>query len=126
MRVAIIPREQVARRLAVSPAALAQYEARGLIRVVREGAVEGYEPREVRRVWTVVSLHREAGVNLAGIEAILRLRAQLDDLAEHLQHLGDALQSALREPDRDGETDLEPGADLDATDADADPGRPPA
>lgn len=99
MRPPIIPREQVAARLAVEPGVLVQYEARGLIRVVREGAVEGYEPAEVRRVWSVLSLHREAGVNLAGIEAILQLRAQFDTLARQMLRLSQALEQTLDDED---------------------------
>jgi MerR family transcriptional regulator/heat shock protein HspR len=104
MRPRIIPREHVARHLAVSTAALARYEARGLIRCVREGDVEGYEPSEVRRVWTVLSLHRDAGVNLAGIEAILRLRDHLDDVHGQLRRLASELRLAL-EADLEAETD---------------------
>lgn len=83
MRPRIVSREIVAQELSVSPALLVRYEEHGLIRATRDEGVEGYEPGELRRVWTVLSLHRDAGINLAGVECILRLRAQLDGL--HLQ-----------------------------------------
>jgi MerR family transcriptional regulator/heat shock protein HspR len=98
----ILPREQVARRLAVSPALLVRFEARGLIRAVRVGEVEGYEPSEVRRAWSVVSLHREAGLNLAGVETVLRLRDQLDEAHRQIRRLAEGLRAAL-------EAELEPG-----------------
>ena len=46
MRPPIIPREQVAEHLAVPTRLLIRYEARGLVRAVREGSVIGYEPAE--------------------------------------------------------------------------------
>jgi MerR family transcriptional regulator/heat shock protein HspR len=101
----ILTRDQVARHLSVSTRALIEYERRGLIRSVREGEVEGYEPAELRRVWTVLSLHREAGVNLNGIEVALRLRAQLDELRAVLRLLADELEARgafVEDPDADG------------------------
>ena len=74
----IITREEVARHLAVPLRLLMRYEQRGLIHAVEVDGTEGYEPRELRRIWSVVSLHREAGINLAGIEAILRLKEQME------------------------------------------------
>lgn len=91
----LLPRELVAQRLAVSSRILASYERRGFIRAVREGDVEGYPPAEVRRLWTVVSLHRDAGVNLAGIEAILQLQAQMDALCGRLRDLARELDEAI-------------------------------
>ena len=61
---------------------------------MRSGAVEGYAPDDVRRLWTIVSLQRDMGVNLAGVEAILRLRAHLDDLHRRLGRLADDLRDA--------------------------------
>lgn len=93
----IIPREQVAEHLAVTRATLARFEARGLVRVVRSGDVEGYEPAEVRRLWTILSLQRDLGVNLAGIEAILKLRAHVDQLYRRLDRLARELNDALED-----------------------------
>src|SRR5262249_58375510 len=81
----IIPRDLVARELSVSPGILLRYEAMGLVRVVREGQDEGYEPAQIRRLWTIVSFQRELGVNLAGVEVILRL---FDRLAEVQSKVG--------------------------------------
>ena len=68
----IIPRDHVARELSVSPRVLVRYESLGLVRVVRDGETEGYEPAQIRRLWTIVSYQRDLGVNLAGVEVILR------------------------------------------------------
>lgn len=91
----IITREQVAENFAISTTLLVRYEARGLVHALREGPVEGYSPAEVRRLWTIVSLQRDLGVNLAGVEAILRLRAHLDDLHRRLGTLAEDLREAV-------------------------------
>ena len=94
----IVTREQVAANLAVSATVLVRYEARGLVHAVHSGGLEGYAPADVGRLWTIVSLQRDLGVNLAGVEAILRLRAHLDDLHRRLGPLADALREATEAP----------------------------
>lgn len=93
----ILTREQVATHLRVSPSLLARYEERGLIRSVRVGDQQGYERREVRRIWTVVSLHRDAGINLAGIEAILHMREQLAGLQSQLRQTAGKLRAIVED-----------------------------
>lgn len=95
MNPAIIPREQVAANLSVPTRVLIRYEARGLIHAVREGGVEGYAPAEVRRIWTVLSFQRDLGINLAGVEVILRLHDQLAEVHHHLNLLARELHEAL-------------------------------
>lgn len=96
----LISREVVAEHLGVSSALLVQYEERGLIRAESDGAGEGYPPRELRRVWSVLSLQRDAGINVAGVECILRLRDQVDALREQLVEVARQL-SDLVEADPD-------------------------
>ncbi|WP_422924640.1 chaperone modulator CbpM [Singulisphaera sp. PoT] len=97
MSESIISRDEVAAKLRVTPQVLIRYEARGLVQVVREGRIEGYAPAEIRRIWTIVSCQRDLGINLAGVEAILKLRdhmgevhRQLDGLARELRELTEA------------------------------------
>jgi MerR family transcriptional regulator/heat shock protein HspR len=98
----IIPRDLVARELSVSPGILHRYEALGLVRVVRQGRDEGYEPAQIRRLWTIVSFQRDLGVNLAGIEVILRLFDRLAEVHRRVGGLADEIRDALDEPlDRD-------------------------
>ncbi len=70
----IIPREHAANSLSVTTRVLLRYESLGLVHTLREGEIEGYGPSEIRRLWTIVSLQRDLGVNLAGVEAVLKLR----------------------------------------------------
>ena len=67
----IIARDLVARQLAISPQALARYESLGLVHVSHQGPIEGYDPTQIRRLWTILSFQRDLGVNLAGVEVIL-------------------------------------------------------
>ena len=69
----IIPRDLAARELAVSTKVLARYESLGLVQATHEGAEEGYEPAQIRRLWSIVTYQRDLGINLAGVEVILQL-----------------------------------------------------
>jgi MerR family transcriptional regulator, heat shock protein HspR len=91
----IIPRDLVARELSVSPRILHRYEALGLVRVVRDGPDEGYEPAQLRRLWTIVSFQRDLGVNLAGIEVILRLFDRLAEVHRRVGSLAEEIDDAL-------------------------------
>jgi len=95
----IIPREHVAERLAVSIERLVAYERRGFFQAAREGEQVGYRAEDLRRVWTVVSLHRDAGINLAGVEAILRLHEQMSLLHRELDRFAGELRAVLEEED---------------------------
>jgi MerR family transcriptional regulator/heat shock protein HspR len=92
---AIISREHTAQHLAVAPAVLLRYEACGLVTAVKAGATIGYGPSEIRRLWTIVSLQRDLGINVAGVEAVLKLQARLDELHKRLEDLADQWSDAL-------------------------------
>ncbi|WZO96307.1 chaperone modulator CbpM [Isosphaeraceae bacterium EP7] len=96
-----IARDEVAEHLSVTTAVLRRYEARGLVHPVRRGELEGYETREVGRLWTIVTCQRDLGVNLAGVEAILKLRDHLDDVHRRIALLASELNTALDESEVD-------------------------
>jgi MerR family transcriptional regulator/heat shock protein HspR len=95
----IIPRYQVAEQLAVSVRVLQRYESRGLLHAVQEGEVEGYEPSQIPRVWTIVTCQRDLGINLAGVEAILKLRDHMVEVHRRLDRLAHELREALEAED---------------------------
>src|SRR5262245_25467233 len=108
----IIPREHVAEKLAITPQVLIRYEARGLVQAVREGPVEGYGPAEIRRIWTILSFQRDLGINLAGVEALLKLQDhlaavhhRLDLLARDIRALVDADTRSHSDADSDAKAD---------------------
>jgi MerR family transcriptional regulator/heat shock protein HspR len=96
MTQSIIPRDQVAKHLVIPVQRLIRYESRGLVRALRgESDVEGYGPAEIRRVWTIVSYQRDLGINLAGVEAVLRLRDHIQQVHGSIQTLACELRAAL-------------------------------
>lgn len=100
----IIPRDIAARELSVPSRVLIRYETRGLVRSVRVGEVEGYEPGQVRRLWAIVSYQRNLGINLAGVEAVLKLRDHLGDVHRRLDTLAARLREAI-ESDEENDAD---------------------
>jgi MerR family transcriptional regulator/heat shock protein HspR len=94
---AIVSREQVSEQFAITQRLLLRYEKRGLIHAVRQGSNEGYESSEIRRIWTVVSLHRDLGINLAGVEAIVKLQSHMAEIHTHLEELADKLIEVLKQ-----------------------------
>lgn len=97
MKPSILDRDHVARQLAISTTTLLRYEGRGLVRAVQDGTVEGYGPAEIRRLWTILSFHRDLGINLAGIEVILRLRDEMEATHARLDRLATALREAIED-----------------------------
>jgi MerR family transcriptional regulator/heat shock protein HspR len=102
MSATILRREVVAEKLAIAPEVLVRYERLGFIRPVEEAGAVGYAPAEVRRIWSILSYQRELGVNLAGVELILRLRDHMDELHRQLAGLARSLEEALDEAEADG------------------------
>jgi len=97
MNQGVWPREHVAEKLTISTTTLLRWESRGLVKPVRSGDFEGYGPAEIRRVWTILTFHRDLGINLAGIEVILRLRDEMQATHDRLDHLARTLRSTLDE-----------------------------
>jgi MerR family transcriptional regulator/heat shock protein HspR len=95
----IIPRELAARELAVSTKVLARYESLGLVQVAQEGSEEGYEPAQVRRLWSIVTYQRDLGINLAGVEVILHLVDHLSEVHHRVFGLAEELRELLDKED---------------------------
>ena len=76
----------VARMLGVHPQTLRLYEREGFIRPSRTvGGVRLYSQGDVERIRVVMTLTRELGVNLAGVEVILSMREKMDKLQEEME-----------------------------------------
>jgi MerR family transcriptional regulator, heat shock protein HspR len=95
----IIPRELAARELAVSTTVLARYESLGLVQITHEGSDEGYEPAQIRRLWSIVTYQRDLGINLAGVEVILHLVDHLSDVHHRLYDVAEELRELLDKAD---------------------------
>ena len=95
----IIPRDLAAKHLAVSTKVLARYESLGLVKPIHEGPEEGYEPAQVRRLWSIVTFQRDLGINLAGVEVILHLVDHLSEVHHRVYDLAESFRELLEERD---------------------------
>ena len=69
----------VARRYDIHPQTLRMYEREGLLTPSRtDGNTRLYSDADLRQLETILSLTRELGVNLAGVEIILNMRGKMD------------------------------------------------
>ncbi|MER3419659.1 MAG: hypothetical protein C4290_03640 [Chloroflexota bacterium] len=70
---------EAARLAGITVARLRRYEAAGLVAPARQrGRVRYYTTAQVALLRRIRRLHEELGVNLAGVEIILRLLARLE------------------------------------------------
>lgn len=78
----------VARMLDLHPQTLRNYEQLGLVVPRRsQGNIRLYSEREVERLRKINRLTQELGVNLAGVEIILRMAEQIESLQDELNSL---------------------------------------
>ena len=88
-------RTVVCERLQISETVLLRYEKAGLVRPIAREHEFGYDPRQLRRLWSIVSLQQDLGVNLAGVRAILRLRRQLLQTRRQLREIAALLEQRM-------------------------------
>lgn len=80
------------------PQTLRLYERKGLIRPGRSsGKTRLYSERDIEHLREIRRLTQELGVNLAGVEEIMRLRHELDASRAHLEGNVRRLQDDLSE-----------------------------
>lgn len=88
----------VAEKFGVHPQTLRLYEREGLIRPPRSsGNTRLYDRETVERLEIILTLTRDLGVNLAGVEVILDLRARLSRMEGEVERLMDAFRSMAAE-----------------------------
>ena len=88
----------VAERLGVHPQTLRMYEREGLLTPVRSaGNTRLYDEEAIRRLETILTLTRDLGVNLAGVEVILNLRQQMTEMQVEVDRLLQVVREQLRE-----------------------------
>ena len=69
----------VAQRYDIHPQTLRLYEREGLLKPSRtEGNTRLYSQADLERLETILTLTRDLGVNLAGVEIILNMRQKMD------------------------------------------------
>ena len=88
----------VSEMMKVHPQTLRMYEKKGLIRPGRtRGKTRMYSAADIDEIARVTRLARDLGVNLAGIEIILKMRRRLLDMQARLEELRNHVRSEMAE-----------------------------
>ena len=78
----------VAERFDVHPQTLRMYEREGLLQPSRtDGNTRLYTDEDIDRLDVILSLTRDLGVNLAGVEIILNMRSKMDAMQRQMREL---------------------------------------
>jgi len=78
----------VAKRFDIHPQTLRLYEREGLINPERSpGNTRLYDEGTLERLETILTLTRDLGVNLAGVEVILNMREQMESMQIEVDRL---------------------------------------
>jgi len=78
----------VAERFEIHPQTLRLYEREGLIAPQRsQGNTRLYDEETLQRLETILTLTRDLGVNLAGVEVILNMREQMESMQIEVDRL---------------------------------------
>jgi MerR family transcriptional regulator/heat shock protein HspR len=97
-----IPRDEpcytigvVARMVSLHPQTIRNYEQIGLVIPQRtDGNIRLYSQREVERLLKITRLTQELGVNLAGVEVILRMADQIETLQIEVEDLREKIENS--------------------------------
>ncbi|MDX6514328.1 MAG: MerR family transcriptional regulator, heat shock protein HspR [Gaiellaceae bacterium] len=91
------------------PQTLRMYEQKGLVQPGRTaGNTRLYSERDLERLRLIQRLTTELGLNLAGVEHVLRLEDELQKMQRRMQRLEREMRDALREVHRTYRRDLVP------------------
>ncbi|MDQ2905224.1 MAG: MerR family transcriptional regulator [Chloroflexota bacterium] len=86
-----------ATRAEVHEQTLRHYERQGLISPARKGksphSPRLYSDQDIERVIHIRRLMRDLGVNLAGVEAILRMKDRMEQMQQEMEHEMELLRS---------------------------------
>lgn len=88
----------VADQFNLHPQTLRLYEREGLLRPSRsEGNTRLYTDADLERLEVILSLTRDLGVNLAGVEIILNMREKMDAMQREFERFFQFLQAHVDE-----------------------------
>ncbi|MDQ2871057.1 MAG: MerR family transcriptional regulator, partial [Acidobacteriota bacterium] len=95
----------ISERFGIHPQTLRMYEREGLLRPARtEGNTRLYDADTIERLEIILTLTRDLGVNLAGVEVILHMKERMQkmqgDVNNVLTVLREEAASRRNEPDR--------------------------
>jgi MerR family transcriptional regulator, heat shock protein HspR len=88
----------VADQYGIHPQTLRLYEREGLLKPSRsEGNTRLYTDLDLERLELILSLTRDLGVNLAGVEIILNMREKMDAMQREFERFFEYLQTHAEE-----------------------------
>ncbi len=88
----------VAEEYDIHPQTLRLYEREGLLKPSRsEGNTRLYTDTDLERLEVILSLTRDLGVNLAGVEIILNMREKMDAMQHEFERFFNYLQTHAEE-----------------------------
>src|SRR5213596_3297726 len=88
----------VAELFEIHPQTLRLYEREGLLKPSRsDGNTRLYEDADIERLEVILSLTRDLGVNLAGVEIILNMREKMDQMQSEFEQFFDYLKAHASE-----------------------------
>ncbi len=91
----------VAERFDIHPQTLRLYEREGLLTPERSGGnTRLYDDVSIDRLQTILALTRDMGINLAGVEVILRLQEEIEDLRGQLAKMVERLEDRAKPTER--------------------------
>ncbi len=86
----------VAKMYNIHPQTLRLYEREGLLKPSRtEGNTRLYTDEDLERLEFILFLTRELGVNLAGVDIILNLKEQMEEMQKQIDQLMEFIQTEL-------------------------------
>ena len=87
----------VAESYGIHPQTLRLYEREGLLKPSRtEGNTRLYSDEDIERLEMILSLTRDMGVNLAGVEIVLNMREKMERMQKQMQEFVDLVQREMR------------------------------
>lgn len=82
------PISVVAEMVGVHPQTLRLYEREGLIKPQRTNRqTRLYSETDIERLKSIINLTQDMGVNLAGVEIVLRMREQMEEMQSMMEEL---------------------------------------
>ena len=82
----------------IHPQTLRLYEREGLLKPSRsDGNTRLYEDADLERLEVILSLTRDLGVNLAGVEIILNMREKMDQMQREFEQFFEYLKAHASE-----------------------------
>ena len=86
----------VAKAYGIHPQTLRLYEREGLLKPSRtEGNTRLYSEEDLEQLETILSLTRDLGVNLAGVEIILNMRRKIEQMQHEVNEFMDYVKREL-------------------------------